>query len=305
MAWIESHTVLMRHRKVAHLAQRLRLRRSYVIGHLHSLWHAALEQQDDGDLTGWSDEFIAESSDFPCSGCDAPQWVRLLQETGWLDGKLLHDWTDYAGRFLMMRYGSSNRDRLVAIWLKHGRTYGKEKAPPEQSPIAKDSTSKQEESSKKVVSESYHTKPNLSDHTKPTDSAAVATVTNGTPQKKQRSPPTADHPIAVAYWCEKWELRHGAKCVFNGGKDGEHVKFILKGCGTQSEFQRVVDAYLADAKPYLFDERHPLSLLRANVNKYLAQSSPPANSHSRKPSARDDDQQRIIDLAFAEMENPQ
>lgn len=123
MAWIESHTVLMRHRKVALLALSLKIRRSYAVGHLHALWHAALEQQDDGDLSGWPDEFIAECSDFPG---DAADYVKSLQKFGWLDERLIHDWPDYAGRFLMNKYASSNREKLEAIWAKHGRQYGKQ-----------------------------------------------------------------------------------------------------------------------------------------------------------------------------------
>ena len=132
MAWIESHTVLSRHRKVKETARALRIRPAYLIGHLHLLWHAALEQAEDGDLTRWTDEFIAESADYPG---DAPQFVQLLQDHGWLDGRLLHDWTDYAGKFLMGKYAKDHRDRLVEIWAKHGRTYGKK--PP--NPIPSDS----------------------------------------------------------------------------------------------------------------------------------------------------------------------
>lgn len=125
MAWIESHTVLMRHRKLAELSRALRLRKSYTLGHLHALWHAALEQQEDGDLSAWSDEFIADQADFPG---DAPQFVRQLQEKGFLDGKMLHDWIDYAGKYLIGKYSSSNRDRLVEIWAKYQRVYGDKKA---------------------------------------------------------------------------------------------------------------------------------------------------------------------------------
>lgn len=121
MAWIESHTVLIRHRKLKEFTRALRLRPAHGMGHLHALWHAALEQQEDGDLIGWSDEFIAESADYPG---DALQFVQLLQKTGWLDGKLLHDWLDYAGMFLIKKYSTSNRGRLVEIWKKHGRVYG-------------------------------------------------------------------------------------------------------------------------------------------------------------------------------------
>jgi hypothetical protein len=128
--WIESHTVLSRHRKVKETARALRIRPAYLIGHLHLLWHAALEQAEDGDLTRWSDEFIAESADYPG---DAPQFVQLLQDHGWLDGRLLHDWIDYAGKFLMGKYAGGNRERLVEIWAKHGRNYGK-KSDPNPSP---------------------------------------------------------------------------------------------------------------------------------------------------------------------------
>lgn len=122
MAWIESHTVLVRHRKLIELARELRLRPVYTMGHLHALWHAALEQQEDGDLSKWSDGLIAESSDFPG---DAPQYVRLLQKHEWLDGKVIHDWLEYAGRYLESRYRSSDPERLVGIWAIHGKLWDK------------------------------------------------------------------------------------------------------------------------------------------------------------------------------------
>lgn len=129
MAWIESHTVLSRHRKVKELARSLRLKPVYAMGHLHALWHDALEQQEDGDLTKWSDELIAESSQFDG---DAPQYVSLLQAHGWLDRRLIHDWTDYAGAYLRGKYHNSNRPKLVEIWAKHGKTYGKEEVRKEE-----------------------------------------------------------------------------------------------------------------------------------------------------------------------------
>lgn len=116
MAWIESHTVLISHRKLFECARDLRLKPVYLLGHLHALWHVALEQAEDGDLTQWSDEFIAESACYPG---DAPQFVSLLQNHGWLDGKLIHDWLDYAGRYLDSKYKTSNPDRLKAILEKH------------------------------------------------------------------------------------------------------------------------------------------------------------------------------------------
>jgi len=121
MAWIESHTVLGRHRKLIEMAKELRIKPVYLMGHFHSLWHIALEQQEDGDLTSWSDDFIAESSAFDG---ESNQWVSLLRQFGWLDGNLIHDWLDYAGGYLAAKYHNSNHERLVKIWAKHGRQYG-------------------------------------------------------------------------------------------------------------------------------------------------------------------------------------
>lgn len=122
MPWIESHSVLLRHRKLGELAADLRIKKVYALGHLHALWHAALEQQEDGDLSSWSDEFIAQSADYDG---DAPRFVSLLQQRRWLEpNRLLHDWLDYTGLFLTRKYSTSNRELLVKIWAKHGLDYG-------------------------------------------------------------------------------------------------------------------------------------------------------------------------------------
>ncbi|OPZ96986.1 MAG: hypothetical protein BWY70_01608 [Bacteroidetes bacterium ADurb.Bin408] len=86
MAWIESHTVLRNHRKVLLLSRALRLNTAQTIGHLHLLWHAALEQQENGDLSKWSDDLIAELAGY--TG-DAPQFVRLLQNLDGLGTKMI------------------------------------------------------------------------------------------------------------------------------------------------------------------------------------------------------------------------
>ena len=127
MPWIDSHTVLIRHRKLIALANDLRLKPVYALGHLHALWYAAIEQQEDGDLSVWTDTFIAVQSHFSGS---APQWVSLLRKHRWLDGKLVHDWLDYAGPYLKSKYHSSNQQRLVEIWAKHGRIYRPPKGDP-------------------------------------------------------------------------------------------------------------------------------------------------------------------------------
>lgn len=120
MAWIESHTVILRHRKTVDLATALHISPVLAVGHLHVLWHTVLEQQEDGDLSRWSVNQIAAAAQYRG---DARRFVRALQGSGWLDGRLVHDWLDYAGRYLELRYRTHKKEKLAEIWLKHGQTF--------------------------------------------------------------------------------------------------------------------------------------------------------------------------------------
>ncbi len=174
MAWIESHTVAIRHRKLRAMAADLRIKPVYLLGHLHALWHTALEQQEDGDMSEWSDAMIADAAAFLG---DAKKFVSLLQTHRWLGyfneagfiiagtEKLIHDWTDYAGKFLTGRYSTSNRDRLLEIWRKHRREYGRNTA-------AK---------SEREVSEKDSTTPNPPTH--PPNPTHLTNLPNPTPEK--------------------------------------------------------------------------------------------------------------------------
>jgi len=116
MAWVESHTVLIRHRKLLQLAAALSIEPVVAMGHLHALWHAILEQQEDGNLAEWPDEMIASAAAFKG---DPHLFVTELQSKKWLDGKIVHDWLDYAGRYLTNKYRTANPRRLKAILRLH------------------------------------------------------------------------------------------------------------------------------------------------------------------------------------------
>jgi len=128
--WVESHAILLRHRKTRDLARELGTKRVIVLGMIHAFWHNVIEQREDGDLTSWTDAAIADCCelyavrDFMFFKGDDTDFVELLRKTGWMDGPLLHDWLDFAGRFLRTKYASRNRELLISIWKKHGRAYG-------------------------------------------------------------------------------------------------------------------------------------------------------------------------------------
>lgn len=116
MPWIESHTTLMRHRKVFHLAALLNLPLVMIVGLLHALWHTVLEQQEDGDLSAWDNTMIAHAAAY--TG-DADLFVKSLQTAKWLDDKVVHDWLDYTGRYLTNKYRRSNPRKLKSIFARH------------------------------------------------------------------------------------------------------------------------------------------------------------------------------------------
>lgn len=113
MAWIESHQSLSKHRKTLRAAALLQVNRHLLIGHLHELWWWALNNVPaDGYLGDLTDEEIAQGADWPG---DPTEFVRALTEAGFIDetenGRYLHDWHDYAGKYLEQRARDAERKR--------------------------------------------------------------------------------------------------------------------------------------------------------------------------------------------------
>lgn len=109
MAWIELHQTLPRHPKLIRLANRLRVPRAQVAGHLTFLWLWTLDYAPSGDLSAFGPAEISAAADF---GGDAELFAKALIETGWLDeGLQVHDWHEYAGRLIDDRVKAKERMR--------------------------------------------------------------------------------------------------------------------------------------------------------------------------------------------------
>ena len=120
MAWIKSFQELGNHPKLKRAARTLGICCPQLVGHLHYLWWWALEYAQDGDLTGYTVEDIADAAGWEG---DASAFVEALVGcgvnggAGFLergeDGRLyLHDWSDYAGKLLERR--ATERERIRA-----------------------------------------------------------------------------------------------------------------------------------------------------------------------------------------------
>jgi hypothetical protein len=107
MAWIESHQSLRLHPKTRKLARELGVSLPQAIGHLHCLWWWALDYAQDGDLSQYEADEIADGAEWDG---DPAVFIESLRRCGFVTDKAIHDWQDYAGRLIERR--EKNRERM-------------------------------------------------------------------------------------------------------------------------------------------------------------------------------------------------
>lgn len=113
MAWVESHQELWRHPKTKKLARLLGVSVPTAVGHLHGLWYWALDFADDGAVSQFDAEEIADAVMWDG---EPQQLVEALEKSGFLDrnddGLFLHDWSEYAGHFAELREVKREQARI-------------------------------------------------------------------------------------------------------------------------------------------------------------------------------------------------
>lgn len=126
MAWIEFHgSRIKRLKKFRDLKTELGWSVNETLGFLGSFWGEVIELAEDGDVSGWTPEYVAELTGLTCSPAKVWECMGLY---GWLDlvgdRVLVHDWIDTAGLYLTRKYSTSNKPLLCEIWSKYGKVYG-------------------------------------------------------------------------------------------------------------------------------------------------------------------------------------
>lgn len=106
MAWIQSHQQLLNHPKVADLMSLLGWNLDETVGKLHRFWWWCVDYAEDGDLRKHNDNRLAAAAGV-LPGEPAKAFVQAMITACWLDRDpyfRVHDWWDYAGPFLQVRY---------------------------------------------------------------------------------------------------------------------------------------------------------------------------------------------------------
>lgn len=104
-----------RHHKVLLLACQLGVGKTEAIGLLHRFWWWVLEYAEDGQLRKFTNDVLGSAVEL--NGEKAKQFVQAMTEAGFLDREpcfRVHDWWDYAGRYLQGKYGR-NEEKWKAI----------------------------------------------------------------------------------------------------------------------------------------------------------------------------------------------
>lgn len=82
--------------------------------------------------------------------------------------------------------------------------------------------------------------------------------------------PHGDHNTLVDFFCRGWKKKYSGEYDFRGGRDGSHIRDVLKSANGKLDLaKRIVAEYLADNDDKLIaNSRHPLGLLISNLSKY-------------------------------------
>ena len=125
--WNVVETSIGRNAKVYRLADTLNIKVAETVGCLVLFWGSVLEQREDGDISSWTGTEIERYAGW---GGEKGAFAKALykKENPFIDVvkgiHLVHGWLDFSGRYLIKRYGTANREKLIEIWAKHGRSYG-------------------------------------------------------------------------------------------------------------------------------------------------------------------------------------
>jgi len=105
--WIPMYETLTDHPKLKRLRRGLQVQPAEAVGTLALLWLFTIEHAADGDLSGFSDEDLADAVYW---AGEAAVLVRALTQAGFLDGdRQIHDWPAHVGRFLEQRAHNAER----------------------------------------------------------------------------------------------------------------------------------------------------------------------------------------------------
>jgi hypothetical protein len=116
--WLESHADLRDHPKLDLLMELLGITRRDAVGLLHFVWWRTLTYAPSGDLSDFTDGQVARWADWDG---EPGQLVSALKTAGFMDAqRMVHDWDEYAGRWIERREANAERMRIARAGRSNG-----------------------------------------------------------------------------------------------------------------------------------------------------------------------------------------
>lgn len=280
--------MLARHRKVLFLAHDLGADPVHIVGHLHVFWHAILEQQEDGDLSAWPVEMIAQAAGWKH---DAEQFVSALKRNGWLDDHLVHDWLEYTGKYLHAKYSTSNVQRLKDIYERHGYKYGKgnKKDGKLKAQGKRKSSANQAPLNQPLPNQPLPNQPNL---TKPKEEKKEEEIK--TCGQVKILPAPAKSAATWGAYANAYRCRYGVEPPRNKRTNALLCQVVDR-LGT-NEAPSVAEFYLSHNSPLYVRGRHPPDLLVRDcegLRTQWATGNKATSSEVRQAESRDDASEQV------------
>ncbi len=244
MAWIESHQVLEKHPKVLQLAKSCGWSIDETIGKLHRFWWWCLDYATDGRLDKFDHSTIASVFGVQEHGENV---VQVLLKLRWLDSDpeiRVHDWWDYAGRFLQVRY-----KRTPKVWKEIKRFYGH----------SVQRTNNRTTTEQSAINNHKPNQPNLTNLNQPD-------LTKPTSPSKAASPlATVDTTSTWDAYSEEYKSRYGVLPIRNAKVNSCLKSFMSR--VPEKEAPDIASFYVRHPGAYYVSRGHPVELLLRDAEK--------------------------------------
>ncbi len=243
---------LRKHPKFRRLRHLLQMPPVYVQAHLEAMWQFGYETAN--AYLGSSDD-VELAAEWDDSGRPPGQWFQAALEARWIDdlGKgcyQIHDLLEHAPDYVKKR-AKRRAEKVGLVEIKDLR------------PVSADNGGQRSPMS------AHPTQPN------PTQPKKIHPAAPGDAKKKPRKEPAGVHANFIRAFEGQWQALYCQPYPFNGGKDGDAVKWIrgqLK--DDESQWRAVLVRFFADRSEWICNQRHALSVLRSQFVRYAAPELP-------------------------------
>lgn len=243
--WIKMRTNLSTDPDVIAIAEATQLDEDTVVGKLHRIWSWADAHTCDGRCSGinarWIDKYV-----------QVQNFAKAMSDRQWLvigEAEVIFANFDRHNGETAKRRAEKTAQRQVQRVNQRWSDGDKLATNGRQSGDILDTTDKKRRDKNKTLS--------------------AADAAGGEIGQGLGDTPRSPHQASVNYFCDSWAATHGGQKYPFTGKDGQHVKTLLKQVDPE-KLKRVIDRYLADPDPFVVNDCHGLGLMVSRLRRYLS-----------------------------------